>query len=113
MEEFMNIRKGDVVVVKFPFSDLTGHKKRPAIVVATLTGNDIILAQITSITRKDGYAITLNKSDFVNGELPYSSNLRPNKLFTADVSLISYKAGVLKRDKVKEVQDKLIKIFAK
>lgn len=49
--------KGDVVVVPFPFSDLSASKKRPAVVVATLTGDDIICCQITSEARFDEYAI--------------------------------------------------------
>ncbi|WP_292744967.1 type II toxin-antitoxin system PemK/MazF family toxin [Nostoc sp. NMS4] len=40
--------KGDVVIVPFPFSDLTQTKRRPALVIATLQGNDLILCQITS-----------------------------------------------------------------
>lgn len=40
--------KGDVVVAPFPFSDLSATKKRPALVIATLTGNDVILCQITT-----------------------------------------------------------------
>lgn len=36
--------KGDVVVVPFPFSDLSSTKRRPALVFATLTGNDLILS---------------------------------------------------------------------
>jgi len=40
--------KGDVVVVPFPFSDLTGAKRRPALVLAELDGEDRILCQITS-----------------------------------------------------------------
>lgn len=42
--------KGDVVVVPFPFSDLSAAKRRPALVVAALSGNDVILCQITSRT---------------------------------------------------------------
>jgi len=38
--------KGDVVVVPFPFSDLTQAKRRPALVLAALSGDDLILAQI-------------------------------------------------------------------
>ncbi len=45
MAEFV---KGDVVVVPFPFSDLTQAKRRPALVIATLAGDDLILCQITS-----------------------------------------------------------------
>ena len=41
--------KGDVVVAPFPFSDLSAAKKRPALVVATLAGNDVILCQITRV----------------------------------------------------------------
>jgi len=40
--------KGDVVVLPFPFSDLSAVKRRPALVVAALTGEDVILCQITS-----------------------------------------------------------------
>ena len=40
--------KGDVVVVPFPFSDLTQAKRRPALVVASLRGDDVVLYQITS-----------------------------------------------------------------
>ncbi len=35
--------KGDIVVIPFHFSDLSEAKRRPAIVVATLEGNDLIL----------------------------------------------------------------------
>jgi len=40
--------KGSVVAVKFPFSDLTSSKLRPALVAAKLERNDLILFQITS-----------------------------------------------------------------
>ncbi|MFI5273274.1 MAG: hypothetical protein ACHQ4H_09625 [Ktedonobacterales bacterium] len=40
--------RGDVVVIPFPFSDLTATKRRPALVVADLPGDDVILRQITS-----------------------------------------------------------------
>ncbi len=49
--------KGDIIVVPFPFSDLTQVKHRPALVIASLTGNDLILCQITSQNVTDIYAI--------------------------------------------------------
>ena len=44
--------KGDVVVVPFPFSDLSTSKRRPALVLADLAGDDLILCQITSGPRR-------------------------------------------------------------
>ena len=38
--------KGDVVIVPFPFSDLSQAKRRPALIVAKLTGDDFILCQL-------------------------------------------------------------------
>ena len=80
MERFI---KGDIVVIPFPYSDLSNSKKRPSLVLADLKGDDIILCQITSQFVKDGYAIALVNSDFVTGSLKQPSNIRPNRLFTA------------------------------
>ena len=54
MEVFV---KGDVVVLPFPFSDLSKSKKRPSLVVSNLVGDDLILCQITSESRVDDYSI--------------------------------------------------------
>jgi len=106
--------RGDVVVLLFPFSDLSLSRKRPAVVVANLTGDDLILAQITTASaRSDKYAIPLEIIDFQTGRLTVSSLLRPNKLFTADISIISSKIGTLKEKKIKEIQDSLVNIFTK
>ena len=106
--------RGDVVVLLFPFSDLSSSRKRPAVVVANLTGDDLILAQITTASvRSDEYAVSLETKDFQTGRLDVSSLIRPNKLFTADVSIISSKIGTLKETKVKEIQNSLVNIFTK
>lgn len=61
--------KGDIIVVPFPFSDLTQAKRRPAIVISALEGNDLILCQITSQSVRDNYAILLDDKDFNTGSL--------------------------------------------
>jgi mRNA interferase MazF len=103
--------KGDVVVVPFPFSDLTQAKRRPALVVATLQGDDLILCQITSQAVSDRYAITIDNSDFSLGSLNQTSNIRPNRLFTADQQIILYKVGQLKPEKLEEAIAKIIEIL--
>lgn len=103
--------KGDVVVIPFPFSDLSQSKRRPALVVALLEGSDAILCQITSKTVGDVYAISIDDADFVSGSLRQSSNIRPNRIFTADNSIILYKIGILKKEKLTQVVDKIIEII--
>ncbi|MBU1204140.1 MAG: type II toxin-antitoxin system PemK/MazF family toxin [Nanoarchaeota archaeon] len=110
MEEFV---KGDVVVLPFPFSDLSKSKNRPALVVAKLEGDDLILCQITSEARTDNYSIILNNKEFKKGSLNLTSIIRPNRLFTADKSIIRYKAGSLREAKIKQVEKALISILTK
>jgi mRNA interferase MazF len=104
--------KGDVVVAPFPFSDLSMAKKRPAVVVAVLTGDDVLLCQITSKTIADSYAIPVVDADFTSGGLHQPSNIRPNRLFTAEGKIILYRAGVLTPDKIQEVVAKIIEIVS-
>ena len=103
--------KGDVVVMPFPFSDLTQSKRRPALVVTTLEGDDVILCQITSKSVKDNYALSLEDKDFESGGVNQPSNLRPNRIFTADSHIILYKVGRLKTTKLTEVLDKVVEII--
>jgi len=104
--------KGDVVIVPFPFSDLSATRRRPALVVATLTGDDVILCQITSRNVSDNYAIPITDSDFVTGGLRQNSNVRPNRLFTADSNIILYQAGRLSNAKVQEIITRIIQIIS-
>jgi len=103
--------KGDVVVVPFPFSDLTQAKRRPALVVAELEGDDLILCQITSQQIKDRYAIPIDDTDFQKGDLKQRSNLRPNRLFTADRQIVLYQVGHLKPQKIQEVIKKIVELL--
>jgi mRNA interferase MazF len=108
MERFV---KGDIVVTPFPFSDLTSSVKRPALIVATLKGDDVILCQITSKERKDPYHVSLNKKDFLQGGLKVDCFIKPSILFTLRTSIILYKAGKINKNKIKEVEDRICEII--
>jgi mRNA interferase MazF len=103
--------KGDVVVIPFPFSDLSAAKRRPAVVLANPSGNDLILAQITSKNIYDGMSITLDIDGLENGSLSTISNIRPNKLFTADENILQYKIGELRKELLATVIEKVVEIF--
>lgn len=102
--------KGEVVVIPFPFSDLSGSKRRPALVLADLPGDDLLLCQITSQSSKDIFAVPLLISDFLNGTLPVNSFIRPTRLFTADRNIVISKAGLIRAKTINDVTQTIIKI---
>ncbi|MBD1394462.1 type II toxin-antitoxin system PemK/MazF family toxin [Mucilaginibacter glaciei] len=103
--------KGDVVVIPFPFSDLSGSKRRPALVLADLPGDDIILCQITSQQNLDNFAIPLIHSDFVSGNLPIISYIRPTRIFTADKNMIIRISGSVDKSVSSKVAHLLSNLF--
>jgi mRNA interferase MazF len=103
--------KGDVVVAPFPFSDLSAAKKRPALVVATLTGDDVVLCQITSQAVADSYAVPLTDLDCTSGGLRQASHIRPNRLFSAESRIIFYRAATISPTQMQEVLAKLVQIL--
>ncbi|MBT4192108.1 MAG: type II toxin-antitoxin system PemK/MazF family toxin [Candidatus Diapherotrites archaeon] len=102
--------KGNIVVMPFPFTDLKATKKRPALVIANLLGDDLIVCQITGQIKKDTYVVELKDSQINGGKLSWDSFIRTNKIFTADKSIILYKIGSLKKEKMYEVENKIINI---
>ncbi|WP_446899859.1 type II toxin-antitoxin system PemK/MazF family toxin [Clostridium sp. LBM24168] len=70
-----------------------------------------MFSQITSQNLSDSYSIKLKNSDFEEGSLIKNSNIRPNKIFTADRDIVLYKIGHLNEEKIKEVTDRIIRIF--
>lgn len=73
----------------------------------------MILCQITSKERNDKYSLKLEKNDIINGSLNLTSNIRPNKLFTAEKSIINYKIGSLNNNMMKIVESSIIELFSK
>ena len=86
---------GSVVLVPFPFSDLSQSKLRPAVVLADVGRGDWVLCQVTSSPYADAKAITLANSDFAKGSLRVVSYARPGKLFTANQELLVSQVGIL------------------
>ncbi len=86
---------GSVVLVMFPFSNLKGQKVRPALVLANVEFDNLILCQITSKPYISKIAISIKSTNFRKGGLPVESFVRPDKLFTADATIIKNTVGQL------------------
>ena len=103
---------GDVVVLPFPQTDLKAGKARPSLVLVSLPGDDLILCQITSQARYDGFSISLTAPDFAHGSLSVASYIRPNRLFTVEQSVLRSTAGAIKKDKLLAVLAAVRQIFS-
>lgn len=86
---------GEVVLVPFPFSDLSQSKLRPAVCLADVGRGDWVLCQVTSNAYGDHSAIPLDAADFASGTLKVASFARPGKLFTANAGLMVRSVGIL------------------
>ena len=103
--------ESSVILVKFPFSDLSSSKLRPAIVLGSAGRNDWILCQITSKSYADAGAIEITNNDFKIGSLQRLSYARPTKLFTANSSLMEYEVGKLNDNAFNNILNAVIDIF--
>ena len=84
-----NFIQKDVVLVPFPYSDLTGSKKRPALILSNKKINknqDRICCLITTNPHKEDLEIT--KNSFEVGSLPFRSYVKPHRIFTINEEVI-------------------------
>lgn len=101
----------DVVLIPFPFSDLSVAKRRPAVVLAGVGHGDWIMCMLTSNAYADPAAIRIVQADLVRGSLTAVSFARPGRLFTANESLIAGFIGPLSRPTFDRVRDAVLKII--
>jgi mRNA interferase MazF len=102
---------GEIVLVTFPFSDLSQAKLRPAVCLAAAGRADWILCQITSNSYGDPFAIALQTTDFDTGGLRVASFARPGKLFTASARLMQRSVGKLHASASSRIADAVIQLL--
>jgi len=103
------MNKGDVILVTFPFTDLSGSRLRPALVLISMK-EDITVAFITTNLKVTGTSDLILKVNQTNG-LKKDSLLKLNKIATLDLGLVMGKIGNLNESELKEVDKKLIETF--
>ena len=109
--------KGKVVLVPFPFDDLSAAKMRPAACLTDPVGphRHVILAFITSRIPADlmetDIVLDTSQPDFATTGLRISSTLRLHRLMTASTSLILRELGELSPDMQAQAADKLRELF--
>jgi len=93
------LKRGDIVLVAFPFTDLTAEKLRPAVIAsADPQQTDVIIAFISSVVPPGGpsetdYLLKQDNPDFVRTGLKQTSTFRMRKLLTIERSKIVRRLG--------------------
>ncbi|WP_167848892.1 type II toxin-antitoxin system PemK/MazF family toxin [Methanolobus halotolerans] len=105
------IAKWEVAVVDYPFTDGSGKKLRPTLVLTDPIQNDVILCQVTTKKPQDNYAVTLTSADMEYGPIKYPSWIRINKIFTLETKFIEFSIGKINQSKQHEVSSVLAKLF--
>jgi len=85
----MKYNQGDIILIPYPYSDLSKSKQRPAVIISKNTANkqNYIVAKITSVIRNDKFSYPIEKED-IDRELMYKSEVRINELFTVSPTII-------------------------
>jgi mRNA interferase MazF len=99
-------KMGDIVLVPFPFTDLSSHKVRPALVLSGFK-EDVTVSLITSQNRVGDFCVSVT-TDSENG-LKHDSNIVASNITTLDKKMILGKLGFLKDFKLTEVKSSLKK----
>ncbi len=102
---------GEVVLIPFPFSDLSQTKLRPAVCLAAAGRGDWILCQVTSNAYGDPMAEPLVPADFTSGGLRLTSFARPGKLFTASGGLMVRSVGALSAPALRRLLSAVASLF--
>lgn len=100
-------KRGDIVLVPFPFTDLSSSKRRPALVVSpdwfNSSNQDLVLVGITSQIGDDPRSVLLDDADFVGGKLPKRSMVKLAKVFTIHSALIGKRICSITESKLEKI----------
>lgn len=111
----MNIQQKDLVLVPYPFSNLSENKVRPAIIVSNNNFNEIcpdcIAVPLTSIIKDNIFSIPIEQKDMKNGKLIKQSAIRTDKIFSIEQKLIKLKIGNVNDFLFDKIKEELNNIF--
>jgi mRNA interferase MazF len=112
----MGLKKGDIVLVEFPFTDLSQTKFRPAVVLAAnLAINEFTVCFVSSQKVETLYggesALLESDPDFSQTGLRISSKVRVTRITTLSKQLITRRMGNLSPSHLQQLDATLIQAF--
>ena len=110
------IEQRDLILVPFPFSDQSGRKVRPVIIISNNNFNehseDILVVGVTSNISKDAYTLNLNNGDLEQERLLSKCCIKVENILKIDKELIIKKIGKIKKDTLKRIIEVIVKIIS-
>ncbi len=104
------MNQGSIVLVPFPFSDISSQKQRPALVISKKNKwGDVIVVAISS--KKHSPAVQINTKDLEEGELPIISYVRYDKIVTLHESLVRKVVATVNTSTLKDILKKVKALF--
>ncbi|PIN99926.1 hypothetical protein COT72_03760 [archaeon CG10_big_fil_rev_8_21_14_0_10_43_11] len=106
------VKQGDLLLVPFPFSDQSGRKVRPVIVVSNNSFNktqDVIVVGVTS--NLDGGDIIINPVDVEQGNLYDECCVKVSNILKLDKRLVIKRIGRIKAGLLREIITRIHKIL--
>ncbi|MBI5798190.1 type II toxin-antitoxin system PemK/MazF family toxin [Candidatus Woesearchaeota archaeon] len=115
MKSGILFKQGEIVLVSFPFTDLTNTKQRPAVVISKNEYNnakkDVIVCGITSQLKETKESILITNQDLEKGNLPKISLIKIDKIFTLDKNIFKRSLGEVKKETLQQVKQKFHELF--
>ncbi|MFB2892590.1 type II toxin-antitoxin system PemK/MazF family toxin [Aerosakkonemataceae cyanobacterium BLCC-F50] len=105
-----NYQPGEVILLSYPFTDVTGVKLRPVLVLLDTGDNDILVARITTKITHTLYDVQI--LEFQVAGLLKQSVVRLHKVNTVEKSLINRRLGMLESSDWEKVRDKIRQIWS-
>ena len=104
----MKYYQGDIILLPYPYTDLSNIKQRPAVIISknSVNKHNYIVAKITSVIRGDKFSYPIAPSD-IDRELKYESEVRTNELFTVSPTIIIKKFASFKKAPLKRLTENI------
>lgn len=111
----MNVCQKEIVLLSYPFSDLTKSKVRPALVISNdnlnKRGEDCIMVPLTTVIKDEPYSVLISNQDLASGSLLKPSRVRLDKVFSVKKEMVYSKIGILNDKTFAKIKSELVNIF--
>ena len=114
MKSGIQFNQGDILIVPFPFSNLSGVRQRPVLVLSKINYlkecKDVVTCGITSNLKDSKYSVLVDNSDLTEGNIPVRSRIKVDKLFTLEQNIVIKKLGRINKETFEKIKREFVNL---